>query len=308
MKTLLIANRGEIACRIIRTAKSLGLRTVAVFSDADVDALHVRSADVAIHIGESPAARSYLQGERIVSAALEAGADAVHPGYGFLSENADFAQAVEAAGLTWVGPDPVSIAVMSDKHAARVAAIAAGLPVLPGSGRLAGHDAEGIDAAGKQVGFPLLVKATGGGGGIGMQRVDSQETLHAIVASTQGVARRLFGDGAVFLERFVENARHIEVQVFGFGEGRAIHLFERECSIQRRFQKVIEESPSPALDVATRRVLTEAACNLARSQRYRGAGTVEFIYDDDTRAFYFLEMNTRIQVEHPVTEMITGID
>jgi 3-methylcrotonyl-CoA carboxylase alpha subunit len=308
MNKLLIANRGEIACRIIRAARALGLATVAVHSDADAGAMHTALADEAVHIGPSKPAESYLKIDAILAAARATGADAVHPGYGFLAENEGFARAVAAAGLTWVGPTPDSIEAMGDKARARALAEAAGVPVLPGSRRFPEGDLEGIEAAGDAVGFPLLVKASGGGGGIGMRVVDAPADLRRVAESTQGMAARSFGDGAVFLERYVRNARHVEVQVFGFGDGRAVHLFERECSIQRRFQKIVEESPSPGISAATRDRMTAAAVALAEAVRYRGAGTIEFVVDDDTQGFFFLEMNTRIQVEHPVTEAVTGLD
>ncbi|MEZ5811946.1 MAG: biotin carboxylase N-terminal domain-containing protein [Rhizobiaceae bacterium] len=308
MKRLLIANRGEIACRIIRAAKSLGIETVAVHSEADARALHVEMADVAVCIGPPPAAQSYLLHDALLNAAQETGAHAVHPGYGFLSESADFAQAVREAGLTWVGPAPDTIADMGDKGRARALAIAAGVPVLPGSDSFAEGALDEVEEAGEAIGYPLLVKATAGGGGIGMQRVDDPAKLRRVAERTQSAAARSFGNGSVFLERFVARARHIEIQVFGFGDGRAVHLYERDCSLQRRFQKVVEESPAPNLDRAIVVRMGEVACALAAAVRYSGAGTVEFVLDVDTGEFFFLEMNTRIQVEHPVTEMVTGTD
>ena len=308
MKRILVANRGEIACRILRTCKRLGLETVAVHSEADAEAMHAQMADQAVPIGGSPPAESYLLGERIVAAARTAGADAIHPGYGFLSENEDFARAVQAAGIGWIGPDPKSIEDMGDKERARLLAKAAGVPVLPGSARFAPGDIAGIDEAAREVGFPLLVKASAGGGGIGMRRIDRLEDLAQAVESTQTMAARAFGDGTVYLERYIAEARHVEVQVFGFGDGHAVHLNERDCSIQRRFQKIVEESPAPQLSAATREAMCQAAVALCAQERYRGAGTVEFVLDIETERFYFLEMNTRIQVEHPVTEMVTGLD
>lgn len=308
MAKLLIANRGEIACRIIRSARSLGLSTVAVYSEADAQALHVASADEALPIGPSTPQESYLSFEKIIAACKASGATALHPGYGFLAENATFARAVEREGLIFVGPHPDSIDQMGNKASARATAQRAGIPVLPGSRRFALGDCDGIEAAAAEVGYPLLVKAAAGGGGIGMRRVDQPEDLLQVVASTQSLAARAFGDGSAYLERFVPNARHVEVQVFGFGNGAAVHLYERDCSLQRRFQKVVEESPGPGLSQGTRRAMWEAATALARAVSYRGAGTVEFVVDVDTSQFYFLEMNTRIQVEHPVTEMVTGID
>ena len=308
MKRILVANRGEIACRILRTCKRLGLETVAVHSEADAEAMHARMADQAVPIGGSPPAESYLLGERIVAAARATGADGIHPGYGFLSENEDFARAVQAAGIAWIGPDPKSIEDMGDKERARLLAKAAGVPVLPGSARFAPGDLAGIEDAARDVGFPLLVKASAGGGGIGMRRVDKPKDLTQTVESTQTMAARAFGDGTVYLERYVAEARHVEVQVFGFGDGHAVHLNERDCSIQRRFQKIVEETPAPRLSPATRGAMCEAAAALCAQERYRGAGTVEFVLDIETERFYFLEMNTRIQVEHPVTEMVTGLD
>jgi len=308
MKKLLVANRGEIACRVMRSAKALGIATVAVYSEADAQALHVRLADEAILIGPAKATESYLKVDKILAAARESGADAVHPGYGFLAENAAFAQAVADAGLIWVGPRPEQITAMGDKERARAIAEAAGVPVLKGSRRFAPGELDGLAAAADEVGYPLLVKASAGGGGIGMKLVDSGEALTKVVESTQSMAERSFGDGAVFLERYIAKARHIEIQVFGFDDGRAVHFYERECSIQRRFQKVVEEAPAVNLPDPVRDSMARAAVSLAEAQSYRGAGTAEFIVDAATRDFFFLEMNTRIQVEHPVTEMTTGSD
>ncbi len=307
MRKVLVANRGEIACRVMRSCRKLGLATVAVHSEADKDSLHVSLADQKVAIGPAPAKQSYLVGEAILAAAKTTGADAIHPGYGFLSENAGFAEAVERAGMVWIGPTAQSIADMGDKERARRLAKAAGVPVLEGSPRFAQGELGGIDAAAEAVLYPLLVKAAAGGGGIGMRRVDGPAKLTETVEATQALAAKAFGDGAIYLERFIEPARHIEIQIFGFGDGRAVHLFERECSIQRRFQKILEESPAPGLGDKMRRAMGEAAVALARQERYRGAGTIEFVVDAAGR-FYFLEMNTRIQVEHPVTEMITGRD
>lgn len=308
MKKLLVANRGEIARRVFRTAKSMGIATVAVYSDADESAAHVADADEAVHVGPSPARQSYLDVDRVLAAARFAGADAVHPGYGFLSENADFAERVIAGGLLWVGPSPATIREMGDKQRARDLAQAAGVPIVPGSGRFDPGGTEGLQEAARAVGFPLLVKAAAGGGGIGMRRVDDPAKLAETVEATQSMAGNAFGDGAVFLERFVPKARHVEIQVFGFGNGRAVHLFERDCSLQRRFQKVIEESPAPGLPADVREAMAAAAVALCGHTRYAGAGTVEFIVDAATFEFFFLEMNTRIQVEHAVTEMNTGVD
>jgi 3-methylcrotonyl-CoA carboxylase alpha subunit len=286
----------------------LGIATVAVYSEADVAALHVAAADEAMAVGPSKPAASYLRIEAILAAARRTGADAVHPGYGFLAENAGFAEAVEAAGLIFVGPTPAQIAMMGDKARAREAAEAAGVPVLPASPRIAPGALDGLEEAGAQVGFPLLVKAVAGGGGIGMRLVAKPEELRPAVEALQSMAARAFGDGTAYLERYVAAARHVEVQVFGLGDGRAAHLFERECSVQRRFQKILEESPSPGISAGTRAAMCAAAQALAERVGYRSAGTIEFVVDDETGAFYFLEMNTRIQVEHPVTEMITGLD
>ena len=307
MNKLLIANRGEIACRIMRSARALGLGVVAVYSEADADARHVAEADEALPIGPPAAKESYLVGDRIIAAARESGADGIHPGYGFLAENAGFAEAVEDAGLVWVGPRADSIAAMGDKERARTIARVAGLPVVPGSARLTADDLAGLDEAAAAVGYPLLVKASAGGGGIGMRRVDEAAKLADVVGATQTMAERAFGDGTVYLEKLVLQPRHVEIQVFGLGDGRGFHLMERECSVQRRFQKIVEEAPSPAVDPALRARMAEAALALVARERYRGAGTVEFILAPDG-TFYFLEMNTRIQVEHPVTEMISGLD
>lgn len=308
MKKLLVANRGEIARRIFRSAKALGIATVAVYSEADAQSAHVADSDEAYAIGRPPARESYLNVERILQVVRESGADTVHPGYGFLSESAEFAETIIAAGLTWVGPTPQSIRDMGDKQRARDLAAAAGVPIVPGTGRFSVGDIEEVAEAAEKVGYPLLVKAVAGGGGIGMRRVDRAEQLVDTVTATQSMAEKAFGDGAVFLERFVPKARHVEVQVFGFGDGTAIHLHERDCSLQRRFQKVIEESPAPGLPAAVREKMTAAAVALCRKTSYSGAGTIEFIVDADSFDFFFLEMNTRIQVEHPVTEMVTGLD
>ena len=270
--------------------------------------VYVGEADDAVAIGPAPARQSYLLPDVILEAARRSGADAIHPGYGFLSENSEFATAVADAGLTWIGPAAETVKAMGDKQRAREIAIAADVPVVPGSGRLELDDTAGIEAQAAAIGYPLLVKAAGGGGGIGMRRVDRAEDLLATVDATKSMAEKAFGDDTVFLERFVGRARHVEVQVFGFGDGHAVHLFERDCSLQRRFQKVIEESPAPSLGEDIRDRLAEAAVRLCRAVNYASAGTVEFIVDVACGDFYFLEMNTRIQVEHPVTEMVTGTD
>jgi 3-methylcrotonyl-CoA carboxylase alpha subunit len=308
MNRVLIANRGEIACRIIRSCRALGLETVAVYSEADSNALHVELADGAAPIGSAPARQSYLNMDAVIAAARAAGADAIHPGYGFLAENPRFAERVEVEGLTWIGPRPKTIEDMGDKERARLLGKAAGVPVLPGSRRFAPMDLFGLEEEAQRVGYPLLVKAACGGGGIGMQRIEEAEKLRGVVDSTQKMAERAFGDGTVYLERFIPKARHVEVQVFGLGDGHTVHLFERDCSIQRRYQKIIEETPAPELAEGTRRAMSAAAVALAAQERYRGAGTIEFVVDALTKEFFFLEMNTRIQVEHPVTEMTTGHD
>jgi 3-methylcrotonyl-CoA carboxylase alpha subunit len=305
---VLIANRGEIARRIIRSCRRLGLETVAVYSEADAASAHVEDADQAHCIGKPRAQESYLLIERILEAARTSGAGLVHPGYGFLSENAAFARAVGAAGLVWIGPHPDQIEMMGDKQRAREAAMAAGVPILPGSARFVEGGLQGIEEAAAAVGFPLLVKAAAGGGGIGMRRVDAPDKLAEVAAAAQSMAARAFGDGAIYFERYVPHARHVEIQVFGFGDGRAVHFFERDCSVQRRFQKVIEECPAPGLPAELTQRMAKTAVALARAVKYAGAGTVEYVVDADTLEFFFLEMNTRIQVEHAVTEMVTGAD
>ncbi len=311
IKSLLIANRGEIACRIIRTAREMGIRTVAVYSDADAKALHVRQADEAVHIGPSPARESYLFGEKVIAAARASGAEAIHPGYGFLSENADFAQAVIDAGLVWVGPNPDSIRAMGLKDAAKARMIAAGVPVTPG---YLGEDQSPatLKAEAEKIGFPILIKAVAGGGGKGMRRVDEAAHFDDALDSCKREAASSFGDDRVLLEKYILSPRHIEVQVFGDSHGNVVHLFERDCSLQRRHQKVIEEAPAPGMDEVTRAAICDAAVRAAKAVDYVGAGTIEFIADasDGLRAdrIWFMEMNTRLQVEHPVTEEITGVD
>jgi len=311
LKSLLIANRGEIACRIIRTARRLGIRTVAVYSDADAKALHVRQADDAVHIGPSPARESYLVGEKIIAAAKATGAEAIHPGYGFLSENADFAQAVIDAGIIWVGPNPSSIRAMGLKDAAKGRMIAAGVPVTPG---YLGEDQtpDHLAAEAAKVGYPVLIKAVAGGGGKGMRRVDDPADFADALLSCQREAASSFGNTQVLIEKYILSPRHIEVQVFGDSHGNVVHLFERDCSLQRRHQKVIEEAPAPGMDEATREAICAAAVKAAKAVDYIGAGTIEFIADasEGLRAdrIWFMEMNTRLQVEHPVTEEITGQD
>ena len=317
IQSLLIANRGEIACRIIRTARAMGIRTVAVYSDADAKALHVRQAHEAVHIGASPARESYLVGEKIIAAALATKAEAIHPGYGFLSENAEFAQAVIDAGLVWVGPRPASITAMGLKDAAKTLMAAAGVPVTPG---YVGDNQDpaflGQQAA--EIGYPVLIKAVAGGGGKGMRKVEDAADFADALTSCQREATASFGNAHVLIEKYIQRPRHIEVQVFGDTHGNIVHLFERDCSLQRRHQKVIEEAPAPGMDEATREQLCAAAVKAAKAVDYVGAGTIEFIADTSDREgggsglradrIWFMEMNTRLQVEHPVTECITGVD
>jgi geranyl-CoA carboxylase alpha subunit len=306
MKSLLIANRGEIARRITRTARRMGLRTVAIYSDADHDAQHVREAHIAVRIGAASPHKSYLDIAAIIVAAKRADADAVHPGYGFLAENADFAQAVIDAGLIWVGPPPPVIRQMGDKAQAKRIARKANVPTIPGAEPEDQSNA-GLTAAAKTVGLPLMIKAAAGGGGRGMRRVQAESELGAALDAARSEAQHAFGDGRLLIERALDGARHIEVQVFADQHGNVIHLGERDCSVQRRHQKLIEESPSPAVDTALRAKLGDAAVALAKAVNYVGAGTVEFLVDASGQ-FHFMEMNTRLQVEHPVTEMITGVD
>ena len=304
-RTLLIANRGEIACRIARTCRGLGLRTVGVYSDADAGSLHVRACDAAIRIGPPPARESYLDGEAIIAAARDSGAEAIHPGYGFLSENADFAEAVAAAGLAFVGSPPAAMRALGSKSAARALMARAGIPILEGYHGDAQDDAA-LAAEADRVGYPLLVKPSAGGGGRGMRIVADADALGPALESARREAASSFGDDRLLLEHYLAKSRHIEVQVFADNEGNTVHLFERDCSAQRRHQKVIEEAPAPALSPAMRAALGETAVAAARAVGYAGAGTVEFLLDGSR--FYFIEMNTRLQVEHPVTEAITGYD
>ncbi|MEV7685786.1 acetyl-CoA carboxylase biotin carboxylase subunit [Streptomyces bungoensis] len=306
--TVLVANRGEIAVRVIRTLRSLGVRSVAVFSDADADARHVREADTAVRIGPAPAAESYLSVERLLEAAARTGAQAVHPGYGFLAENAGFARACEEAGLVFIGPPADAIALMGDKIRAKETVHAAGVPVVPGSSGSGLSDAE-LAGAAREIGMPVLLKPSAGGGGKGMRLVRDVTALEEEIAAARREARASFGDDTLLVERWVDRPRHIEIQVLADGHGNVVHLGERECSLQRRHQKVIEEAPSVLLDEATRASMGEAAVQAARSCGYRGAGTVEFIVPGgDPSSYYFMEMNTRLQVEHPVTELVTGLD
>lgn len=306
--TVLVANRGEIAVRVIRTLRALGVRSVAVFSDADADARHVREADAAVRIGPAPAAESYLSIDRLLEAAARTGAQAVHPGYGFLAENADFARACEAAGLVFIGPPADAIALMGDKIRAKETVAAAGVPVVPGSSG-SGLSDEQLAEAARAIGMPVLLKPSAGGGGKGMRLVRAPEALADEIAAARREARASFGDDTLLVERWVDTPRHIEIQVLADGHGHVIHLGERECSLQRRHQKIIEEAPSVLLDEGIRAAMGEAAVQAARSCGYRGAGTVEFIVPGgDPSSYYFMEMNTRLQVEHPVTELVTGVD
>ena len=312
IQSLLIANRGEIACRIIRTARSMGIRTVAVYSDADAKALHVREADEAVHIGASAARESYLVGEKIIAAAKASGADAIHPGYGFLSENAEFAQAVIDAGLIWVGPAPASITAMGLKDAAKKLMAEAGVPITPGyMGE--NQDPAFLGQQAAEIGYPVLIKAVAGGGGKGMRKVEGAADFADALASCQREATASFGNAHVLIEKYIQRPRHIEVQVFGDTHGNIVHLFERDCSLQRRHQKVIEEAPAPGVTPYTRELICSAAVRAAKAVNYVGAGTIEFIADSskgfiDPDLVWFMEMNTRLQVEHPVTEEITGVD
>lgn len=305
-KRVLIANRGEIACRVGRTCRALGIEYVVVYTEADASSPHLHGAAHAICIGQGPAALSYLDGARIIATAIEFGCDAVHPGYGFLSENSEFAEAVAAAGLTFVGPRPETIAALGDKARAKALMHEAGVPVVPGGGD-ASDDPEAVEAIVRSVGLPALLKPSAGGGGKGMQIVETFDGLREAVASAIRVARSSFGDGRLIVERYIEQPRHIEVQVFGDSQGNVVHLFERECSLQRRHQKVVEEAPAPSLPEGLRQRLVDSAVRGARSLGYLNAGTFEFIVGRD-QSFYFLEVNTRLQVEHPVTESITGVD
>lgn len=308
---ILIANRGEIACRVIRTARRMGIATVAVYSDADAHALHVEMADEAIHIGPSPTTQSYLVAQKIVDAAKATGAEAIHPGYGFLSENPEFVDAVEEAGLVFVGPSADAIRAMGLKDAAKDLMVKANVPVVPGyQGK--NQDPEFLAAQADKIGYPVLIKARAGGGGKGMRKVDRPEEFADALASAQREGKASFGDAHVLIEKFVVSPRHIEVQIFGDKHGQVVHLFERDCSLQRRHQKVIEEAPAPGMTEKVRRAMTEAAVKAAKAIDYCGAGTIEFIVDGSgplrEDGFWFMEMNTRLQVEHPVTEAITGVD
>ena len=308
---ILIANRGEIACRIIKTAREMGIKTVAVYSDADTSALHVKMADQAVYIGPSPAADSYLKMDVLIAAALETGAQAIHPGYGFLSENAEFAQKIADAGMTFIGPSPASIRQMGLKDRAKELMEIAGVPVVPG------YHGENQNPAflateAEKIGYPVLIKARAGGGGKGMRLVETPTDFATLLSSAQREGLASFGDAHVLIEKFIQSPRHIEVQVFGDTHGNVVHLFERDCSMQRRHQKVIEEAPAPNMPTALRTAMTDAAIKAAKQINYFSAGTIEFIVDASgplhADGFWFMEMNTRLQVEHPVTEAITGQD
>lgn len=306
MKKILVANRGEIALRVMRTARKMGIKTVAVFSEADREAPHVRFADEAVCIGPPSSNRSYLLGDKIIETALSLGVDGIHPGYGFLSENAAFAQKVQDAGLIFIGPDPYAIEVMGNKLAAKDAVKGYDIPMVPGT-ESAISDVEEAQKIARQVGLPILIKAAAGGGGKGMRIVEREQDLPAQMERAISEAQSAFGDGAVFIEKYIASPRHIEIQVLADSHGNVVHLFERECSVQRRHQKVVEEAPSSVLTPEVRAAMGQAAVMVAKACRYKGAGTVEFLIDEQLN-FYFLEMNTRLQVEHPVTELISGVD
>ena len=307
MKKILIANRGEIACRIIQSCKKLNLHSIAVYSDIDKNSKHVREAHQSIHIGGSKAQESYLLPIKIIEVAKKLKADAIHPGYGFMAENAEFANKVIDSGITWIGPKPDTIISMGNKDVARELAIKNNLPICPGLNNNELNESD-LEKKCNKIGFPILIKASAGGSGIGMQIAKNDEQLVKSIEKTKNLAKKSFGNSDMFLEKFISNARHIEIQVFGLGEKKALHFYERDCSIQRRFQKIIEESPAPKIDQSIIDQMAENAVNFVTKQKYEGAGTVEFIYDIDNKKFYFLEMNTRIQVEHPVTESVTGFD
>ncbi|MGE0077391.1 MAG: acetyl-CoA carboxylase biotin carboxylase subunit [Bacteroidales bacterium] len=306
IKKVLIANRGEIAVRVARSCHELGILSVAVYSDSDRRAMHVRYADEAYHIGSSPSRESYLNGDKIIETALKCGADAIHPGYGFLSENAEFARKCKSAGLVFIGPDPNAITTMGDKITARQTMIAAGVPVVPGTQQKV-VDADAVKKIVAEIGLPIIIKASAGGGGKGMRLVRKESDLISALKMAQSEAMSSFGDDTVYIEKYVEHPHHIEFQILADKFGNTVHLFERECSIQRRHQKMIEETPSPFITPELRQQMGEAAVKAAKAVNYYGAGTIEFLVDAD-RNFYFLEMNTRLQVEHPITERVTGID
>jgi acetyl-CoA carboxylase, biotin carboxylase subunit len=306
-RKVLIANRGEIAVRIIRACRELGIKAVAIYSEADAEGLHVRAADEAVCVGPAASSQSYLNSDAIIKAAVSVKAEAIHPGYGFLAENADFARAVTSAGLTFIGPSAEAMDMMGSKTSARRAAVESGVPIVPGTVAALESFAEARKTA-EEFGYPVMLKAAAGGGGKGMRLVTNEEELRSAFETAQAEAAAAFGDSALYLEKAVERPRHIEIQIFGDTHGNVVHLGERECSIQRRHQKVIEECPSPIDDPDLRRRMGEAAVRIGQTVNYTGAGTVEFLLADATRDFYFLEMNTRLQVEHPVTELVTGFD
>ena len=303
---ILIANRGEIACRVARTARRMGVRTVAVYSDADTEALHVAACDEAYRLGPPPPRQSYLDGEAIIDVARRAGAQAIHPGYGFLSENADFADKVEKSGFVFIGPRAETIRLMGDKVSAKAAMTKAGVPCVPGSSGALGDDAKEIVRMARAVGYPVIVKAAGGGGGRGMRVVHTEAALLPAVTLTRGEAKAAFGNATVYLEKYLTNPRHIEIQVLADEHKNAVYLYERDCSMQRRHQKIIEEAPAPGINQRALTRISERCADACKRIGYRGAGTFEFLYENEE--FFFIEMNTRVQVEHPVTEAITGID
>jgi len=307
IRRILVANRGEIAVRIIRAAHELGIQAVAVFSEADRDALFVRYADQAVCIGPPPLAESYLFYQNILAAAKSTGVDAIHPGYGFLAENAMFAEACRAVNVLFIGPHPQAIRKMGDKATAKRLMKEAGVPTVPGSDGIV-DSASAAKVLAAEIGYPVVIKATAGGGGRGMRIVNEEKELESAFSAAVSEARQAFGDAGVYVEKFIQDPKHVEIQVLGDKHGHVVHLFERDCSIQRRYQKLLEEAPSPVLDEATRAAMGRIAVAAARAVRYDSVGTIEFIFDARTKQFYFIEMNTRIQVEHPVTEMITGVD
>lgn len=306
-KRVLIANRGEIAIRVIRCCRELGIETIAVYSDVDRNSAHVLLADRAYMIGPGPSKESYLNVDKILAVARECGADAIHPGYGFMSENADFARRVEAAGINFIGPTPENIVAMGDKLSSRELMKAAGVPTVPGSDGII-RDIEHAQNEAERIGYPVMIKASAGGGGKGIRVAFSPSELPSAFRTCQSEGRNYFGDDRVFIERFIQNPKHIEIQVFGDKHGNVVHLFERECSMQRRNQKILEESPSISVPQAVREEMGRVAVKAAKAIDYVGAGTIEFIFDNKTKEFFFMEMNTRLQVEHPITEMVTGVD
>ena len=308
MKKILIANRGEIAIRIIKSCKILGHKSVAVYSDADKNSKHVRLADEAHYLGPSKAQESYLSVQKIMDVAIKLKVDAIHPGFGFLSENENFAQQVIDKNIVWIGPKPNLIKSMGNKDIARELALKSNIPICPGISNITKLNSDDLKNKCENIGYPLLVKSSAGGGGIGMSVVQNFKDLSKSIEKTSNMAEKSFGNGDVFIEKFITNARHIEIQIFGFGDKGAVHLYERDCSMQRRYQKIIEESPAPEIDRTLIESMANAAVKLSSDVKYQGAGTVEFIYDVEQKKYYFLEMNTRIQVEHPVTELVTNND